>query len=45
MTYLFWAQTIIWTVLAAYLVVLIKKSKKIEQDLDILNKDINRKNG
>jgi len=42
MSYLFWSQTIIWAVLAAYLIILAKKSKQIGTELDIIRKDLDK---
>ena len=42
MSYLFWSQTIIWAVLTAYLVILMKKSKHIGTELDIIKKELTK---
>jgi len=44
MNYLFWSQTIIWGFILGYLIILIKKSKKLEREFDILKKELDKKN-
>jgi len=44
MDYLFWSQTVVWAFILSYLIILIKKSKKLERELDILKKELDKKN-
>ncbi len=36
MEYLFWSQTIVWGLILGYILILIKKTKKLSNELDIL---------
>jgi len=42
MNFLFWSQTLIWAFLMGYLIILIKKSKQLEKELDIIRKDLDK---
>jgi len=44
MNFLFWSQTLIWAFLMGYLIILIKKSKQLEKELDIIRKDLDKPN-
>lgn len=43
MDYLFWSQTVVWGFILGYLVVLIKKTKKLSKELDIIKSRLDNK--
>lgn len=44
MNFLFWSQTLVWAFLIGYLVILMKKSKQLEKEVDIIKKDLDKPN-
>lgn len=45
MEYLFWSQVIVWAFVIAYIFILIKKTKKVSAELDILKNNLDKKKG
>ncbi len=44
MDYLFWSQTVVWGFILGYLIILIKKTKKLSKELDILKNKLDKEN-
>ncbi|NIT14862.1 MAG: CcmD family protein [Candidatus Dadabacteria bacterium] len=43
MEYLFWSQIIVWGCIFCYIIILIKKTKKLSKELDILKSNLESK--